>query len=644
MPIDLLADNNSESKNNGVDLLSDESELPKKKSRLQKLTGIAEGLGAGALEDVLSAGSTVNRGLTALYNKTLGNLLGHLEAAGKPEFEAIKKIESEHPIATKIGEFGGALAAPPLRVLRGTTFARELANAAATGAGYSTLFGDPKNLKEAGEDATLGALLGGAVHGGITGVTQLPKIIRNTVGAIARKTSEKKPEEIVKDMMASQGLPVSISDIYESPILRDIYHNWLGNIVGSGVTKANQKLVKGADEEASRYVDALRNGADEENIPHHIIDEIENTSRNNESKKSENYLSLAKEADEAGLDISNRPKTEEFAKKTLKSINNKNPKDIIEMGNIVKELQRQIEPHELEPQDLSRIVDKSGKPINKPQESIPSSFQDAALKYKSLNEKAEELASKGKRYEALLHGTLADKLEEDIKDTILNSKNKELYNLLKQHDEHFKNEVLPYREKDIQNLIKDKSNLSNLFGTLTNTKNSKILEDLSPENKKRLFYRYLTKGTKSEDITPSNISKKLNKLSPEIKKILLSNDELSQLENIGRKGKLTEEARKQLKNFPTGVQNIRSLLKILPYGAGALSYLGGDVSGGDHSLLPSKTTLALLALPMLLGRGAANVMRNPKTIEASLTGGEKLNTSPMINPLIRGLTGLFGGK
>lgn len=89
------------------------------------------------------------------------------EEAVKREREQAKSADEQHPIASTIGEIGGALALPVGGAAGGATMLARVGKSAAVGAGYGALSGagEGEGAADTASRATMGAALGGAAGG-----------------------------------------------------------------------------------------------------------------------------------------------------------------------------------------------------------------------------------------------------------------------------------------------------------------------------------------------------------------------------------------------------------------------------------------------------------------------------------------------
>lgn len=504
--------------------------------------------------------------------------------------------------------------------------------------GYSTAEPDQENL--------FGLLPKGKMGSAIEGV------LANLLPVGAMKTLEAmrpskvfrgnlSPEELQRNLEVTQGTKTPLGDVIQSPKLKKEFENELPDYPFSNTYDVMQKNAENIKQKGNELIESVLPEISTENQNANLMDALKQAEREARNEKNAKWNKVNQIADNVNLKVKPgetidmmqnkalQVGREQFAQKAASALEDINSSPELKnlLGNdIVKDLE-----------DYSS---------NK----VGNSLKNSNIFKAKLREKANELYSNSKNYEAGLIGGLADSLQDDIDAAIESSGSQELKDAYQEANRFHRENYGPFEDKDIIKFTRRGGDpdvlLSHFIRKGQNDRSNlaaKLITKLPMQHKLQPFKMLLNKAVdKNGKFSPLEFNKIYTNLGDNQKEILLPDPELrKKFDDYSRLISLNGESLNVMANPKTGARGLNTLANLR---SGILALLGsgaGSAIGGAGAGLPG--ALAAIVLPGIGARMATKALTSPSLRESLVRN--MIENKPKFDtiPKRRGATTLLQG-
>jgi len=451
----------------------------------------------------------------------------------------------------------------------------ELLDAAVEGGAYGAAYSSGVQHGDVEEAAKLGAPLNALTHALFRAPSAIgEEYLQNIVKKSKEPGSKIRTPQQVKELDKTIGeLPIDLGTLTNDPHLDKLYRHWIANIFGSGgIDKAN-KVLNTLNEKGQNILDELLGSTKPTGVGEVLragtikpYKELSNKSRND-------FKTLSKEADKAGILITERPNLKEFSKEKL------------------EELKREIKTKS------GSLVPSSEKSELQKHIKSPKEFptlNEFDLLRKKYRKKARLANRAGDEVLKSFYNDLADNAEKDLVNTLEKSGRNDLVDIFNKARPDFRVNVLPFRERNIKKIREGTLPDELIAEELRKPANKKVWDSLPEEARKNALYDLFEKGATFDDRgnPKANIARMVStfkKMSPEERARLLKDSEkpghqigkkLHELETINE---LSDTSKLIINSPNTGYVNQKHLAAFLPLVLGSAA---GGLADHNNNLPP----------------------------------------------------------
>ena len=551
-------------------------------------------------EDILKAANMSDKDLQQMAMASIplgGNIAG-----------ALKGIQSL-PIVGSLLRGGENL------LEKGGTIPKKIASYLGT-SGEGGLVGAAANPEDRQQGTIGGALLAPALRGTIEGIPQAINALRPSVMFRGNLT----PEQLERNLRATQGTETGLGDVIGSPILKKQLENTLTAIPGTGANEAYQRIGKQVTSRGENLLAGLLGHNNPENIPEQLHTMLNTAFKKHEAQKTGLYTHVNDLADKENLKL----ELPSFAKKANAYSDAIATTNILKFEPDVAKLFNKLQNYKnpiREEKNVGMILDKEGNPLINETESIAPSLKEANLLKGKLGHYAKTFKASpdpDKRGLAKVFGSLAASLKNDINSSIENSGSEKLKKAYDTAEENYGKNFSKFLDKDIYKFIGGNAPPEALLDKMiSTTKSSKSAGEklrnilgTSESSNKLATYAYLSSRALDNEgnLNPSKLATAIDKLGKSQFKALVPNEEERQnLLDFSKLSKMNKEAQYLMFNPKTGQRSLSMTTPILAHGISAL--IGGAGAG-----LPG--ALAGAAFPMIGGNIATKLLTSEKVRNA----------------------------
>jgi outer membrane lipoprotein SlyB len=377
-----------------------------------------------------------------------------------------------------------------------------------------------KGAEEAGIGSLVGSGLGAVIGKGI-----------NALRPTKMYQSPLSKRELAQSYRQAEGTNADLGNIIQNPMLQRLYENKLPKVTGEAsamMSKTGSQIVN----KGESILTNLLGSHSPENVPEQITQKLTDSYYQHQKFKNEIYNAVNELADAHNLKLE-LPNFANEAKKYMSAIEDTNIlKHEPDARQILSKLIHYQNPVK-ETTTTGLLVDKSGKPLlNETKIEFPTLKEANILKGK-LGQYAKTFSNSpdpSQRNMANIFRNLANKLKQDIGQSIDKSGNEVLKKGYKTAEENYAKNYSPFLDKDIYKFISGNadpetiiskfitnSRTSDLSGKLSKLagKLSKPGETQGSEQSNLLAYGYLSRALDNEgNFNPSKFATLIKNLGP----------------------------------------------------------------------------------------------------------------------------------
>lgn len=485
------------------------------------------------------------------------------------------------------------------------------------------------NAENDGHNIFPNAIIGGVLGGG---GSLAGNALGSSLGNLAKKATKpgsimRSPSEAAQYMQAAGDTPVDFGSLINHPGLAKKYNNVLKFSPFSDVADKQQALVGENENRASNILDNLLGNTNEADIHPTLVNSIKDNLEANKANASALYNNVFDQAEKRGIKATDFTNTANAIQSILDKENDPNNLSEKIPQNILSKLQK----------NLAKYKDSSNY------DNEPDSIEDVHNFASDLGEQEFDAKMSDKNHLSSLYSKLKNAVDQDLSKNLENSGASDLLDQYNAAKENYAQNVAPYRTVQLRKQILGKADNKKIVNLLKQSQYSRVLNDLSPEDKNLMAYD-LMKGAKVDRpeggiyTSPQKLQSNFQKIPAAIKKPVLSKQITDQLNNAGMINRLAKYATPAVNTPSTGLlggENIINSLKDV----GLLSLGASDKKFG----IPILGTLGYnTALGKLLGSNALkNAYINPATSNLLLASRGLGN---LRYPLISALTNTGDNK
>lgn len=484
-----------------------------------------------------------------------------------------------------------------------------------------------KSLTEA-----LGPSLAGAViEPAIAGLKAIPQGAM-TLGGKAS------PAEFERNVMATQGKPVPVTQLSKAPIAGGMEQNILANVPFSGHAQKSMQVGELLDQDVNKVLSDLNKvPEDKPKMRYELNAETGEYNKpvpvkkeTQQEKISQNFQENIKKNEKISRELYN--KRDEAAKETEGSFLADTRKQIADK-NI------QAINNEIEEKGFTNVSPETMRELTAASNNNPISFSRLNFNRKTYNDLADQFSRSGNMYEAKIMNELSSGYNSDIKRAINETGNEKLATAQSTADFHFKDKIAPIRnDSKLYAQSKESTSRPNKFlsdmisgGRYDDpTTLDVVLKNLSPEYREQFSHEFLTNGAKKilgkDEVKSDAVLSVYNKLGDETKRLMFSPEHRKILDSGVKTRELMGTGINQMINPKTGYTHA----KLLSTG------LATALAGGSSALAQSMGMPPLLAYltgtsgTALLGKGLSEYLTSDLAKSAYRTGSKLREMKPKI--------------
>lgn len=409
-------------------------------------------------------------------------------------------------------------------------------------------------------------------------------------------------EELAKNLELTRDTKTGLGSVIDSPFLQRQQENVIPHIPFSGGYDTMQKNAVNITEKGNRLLEVIGGEINPETQNQDLLDALKEAHSEARAEKTKNYNEVNRIADQVNLKVGKNnnldmvqnleqdPRLvvgrETFAKTARKAIDeiNESPELKREMGEgFISDLKAYATNEEGNTLKLSNIF--KGK----------------------LNDKANELYSEGKTYEAGIVSNLKNSLGKDIDLSIENSGNPELKAAYDKAQQNYKEKFAPFDDPDIAKFIRKGGDpdlmLSHFLKTGVNDRSTilkKVMSKIQQSKSSLLpLQMYLSRAIEDGKLNPMKLRTLYHKLGENQRKVLIPDASLrKEIEDYTNLVGKNTESFKTMFNPATGQRTADSISALL---MGLVGHaMAGNVGG-----------VAGAAIPIVAGRMANRALTSP---------------------------------